>query len=358
MPCDVLYYFWVKVLPCPECSAEVDLRSSYVFARHAYVKRNPRAQVLCPGCHGVFPAQYSDESVDCPACELRFDPRVGPVRRSKARCGGCGAEFPVAKTACAMGKPPGHRLYAKLVLRRDGTRQYLPATSEDLHAYALAGRRLRSMKPPKPEVQIQDGHNTRQVLSYGYSSWDQMFNDRQRLALAILADGIRKLEPCAERDALMLLFSGVLEFNNMFASYKGEGTGAVRHMFSHHVLKPERTPIEANLWGTPKSSGSFSTLFRSRLLRALDYKQAPFEVAVDRRDGKTRGRKVFGLSPPMGGFLLDRYPEEGLPAGSVYLSCGDSARGVIPCSERSGAHGSARSVSTKPGASCRRTTYA
>ena len=61
---------------------------------------------------------------------------------------------------------------------------------------------------------------------------------------------------------------GVLEFNNMFASYKGEGTGAVRHMFSHHILKPERTPIEANVWGTPKSSGSFSNLFRSRLLRA------------------------------------------------------------------------------------------
>ena len=64
----------------------------------------------------------------------------------------------------------------------------------------------------------------------------------------------------------------MLEFNNLFASYKGEGTGAVRHMFSHHILKPERTPIEANVWGTPKSSGSFSNLFRSRLLRAIEYR--------------------------------------------------------------------------------------
>ena len=60
----------------------------------------------------------------------------------------------------------------------------------------------------------------------------------------------------------MTLFSGTLEFNNLFASYKGEGTGAVRHMFAHHILKPERTPIEANVWGTPKSSGSFSSLLR------------------------------------------------------------------------------------------------
>jgi putative DNA methylase len=54
------------------------------------------------------------------------------------------------------------------------------------------------------------------------------------------------------REALLVLFSGVLEFSTLFASYKGEGTGAVRHMFSHHVLKPERMPIEANVWGTSK----------------------------------------------------------------------------------------------------------
>ncbi len=328
--CDVLYYFWVKTLPCPECSSKVDIRSSYVFARHAYVKKHPRVQVLCSDCGEVFAAQYTDAAVDCPSCRRGFDPHAGPARRSKAHCGHCDAEFPIAKTARAAGRPPEHRLYAKLVLRRDGSREYLPATDADLHAYKLAVRRLRSMKPPKPEVPIQDGYNTRQVLSYGYSSWDQMFNDRQHLALAILAEGIKRLEASAERDALMLLFSGVLEFNNMFASYKGEGTGAVRHMFSHHVLKPERTPIEANVWGTPKSSGSFSTLFRSRLLRALDYKQAPFEVAVDRRGGKARGRKVFGVSPPMGGYLLDHYPEEGLPAGAVYLSCGDSAATGLP----------------------------
>ncbi len=61
----------------------------------------------------------------------------------------------------------------------------------------------------------------------------------------------------------------------MFCSFKGEGTGAVRHMFSHYVLKPERTPLEAHPWGTPASSGSFSTLFQSRLLRAQVYKLAP-----------------------------------------------------------------------------------
>ncbi len=329
-PCDVLYYFWVKTLPCPECSAGVDLFSSYVFARHAYVKKHPTVRVLCRGCGEVFAAQFTDESVTCPSCELSFAPRSGPARRAKALCDQCGTDFPIAKTARAAGRPPAHRLYAKLVLRQDGTREYLRATDADLRAYRRAERRLRSLAPPRPKVPIEDGHNTRQVLNYGYSTWDQMFNDRQHLALAILADGIRGLPASPERHALMLLFSGVLEFNNMFASYKGEGTGAVRHMFSHHVLKPERAPIEANVWGTPKSSGSFSTLFRSRLLRALDYKDAPFEVAAMSHNGKRKGQKVFGVSPPMAAYLLDRYPENGIPAGAVYLSCGDSAETDLP----------------------------
>src|SRR6202011_4426409 len=108
--------------------------------------------------------------------------------------------------------------------------------------------------------------------------WRDFFNNRQLLALGWLRGAITRFEDEATRDILLTLFSGTLEFNNLFASYKGEGTGAVRHMFSHHILKPERTPIEANVWGTPKSSGAFSGLYRTRLLRAIEYRLRPFEV--------------------------------------------------------------------------------
>src|SRR5437879_13899112 len=107
-----------------------------------------------------------------------------------------------------------------------------------------------------------------------------MFNARQLLCLSLLAERLRAIPNEGLRDLFACLFSGTLEFNNMFASYKGEGTGAVRHMFAHHILKPERTPLEANPWGTPKSSGSFSTLFRSRILRALDSAENPFDIMV------------------------------------------------------------------------------
>ncbi len=326
----VLYYFWVKQLPCPTCAKPVDLFSSRIFARHAYPKKHPRVHASCPGCGEVVATTYNAIQTACPSCKLTFDPQVGAAKRTKAECGACGTLFPIAKTARKRGEPPGHRLYAKLVLRHDGEKEYLRATDADLAAFRKARERLETLDPPLPKVPISDGYNTRQVLNYGYCTWDQMFNARQLLGLSLLMQGIKNLPACPERDALMLLFSGVLEFNNMFASYKGEGTGAVRHMFSHHILKPERVPIEANLWGTPKSSGSFSTLFRSRLLRALDYKASPFEVAVERNGKRLKGRKVHGLSLPMGATVLDAVPEGGLPPGSVYVSCGDSSRTDLP----------------------------
>ena len=97
----------------------------------------------------------------------------------------------------------------------------------------------------------------------------------------------------AVREQFICLFSGTLEFNNLFCSFKGEGTGAVRHMFSNHILKPERTPLENSVWGTHKSSGTFSTLFHSRLLRAQEYLRRPFEIRAFAERDKLKSEKVY-----------------------------------------------------------------
>jgi len=329
-PCDVLYYFWVKNLPCPGCGGSVDLFPTFVFARHAYVTRSPGVHVVCPDCDAVFSSTYGAQEVTCAECGVRFHPAQGWARHTTAKCRHCGDEFPIARAARAAGRPPSHRMYAKLVLRSDGTKEYLRITSNDLAAFAAAQQELCTLDPPLPRVPIPEGYNTRQIINYGYRYWHELFNERQLLGLTCLAQAIRALPASAARDALAVLFSGALEFNNMFASYKGEGTGAVRHMFSHHILKPERMPIEANVWGTPKSSGAFSTLYRSRLLRALDYCEAPFELSIDHSNGQKSGRKVYGLSAPMGGSVLDSYPPNGLKPGAMYLSCGSSWKTDLP----------------------------
>jgi putative DNA methylase len=326
---EVLYYFWVKSLPCPSCSATVDLFSSCIFAKNAYPERVPDAQALCPHCGAVHQTRYDAQQVKCAECRRTFDPQRGPARGQKAHCLGCGHEFSIAKTVRASGDVPRHRLYAKLVLLPDGTKAYLRATPHDEASYSEAEKELARRPNAHPVAAISPGENTNQALGYNYRYWHEMFNARQLLALSILGERIGQIDEPAMRDLFVCLMSGTLEFNNMFASYKGEGTGAVRHMFYHHILKPERVPLEANLWGTTKSSGAFSTLFESRVLRALSYAENPFELRVSAKDGKAAGEKVFDLSEPLGYEVACNYAEFA-KGGQVYLSCGDSGGTDLP----------------------------
>lgn len=320
---DVLYYFWVKTVPCPACHKAVDLFSTYVFARHALPRRHPAAKALCPSCGAITDARYDACAVRCVGCSRVFDPRAAPALRQNATCPNCTATFPIAKTIRAHARAPSHRLYAKLVLLPDGRKSYFGITDDDRHLYAKATLALSDRTNAFPVVPIHPGYNTDQVLGYNYRHWHEMFNSRQLLCLSILASRIANVADPALRDLFTCLFSGALEFNNMFTSYKGEGTGAVRHMFAHHILKPERVPLEANVWGTPRSSGSFSTMFRGRLMRALDYADDPFELRLMKRNGRAITKKVFGLSERTG-FPQARDYADFATGKRLYLSCGDS----------------------------------
>lgn len=327
-PCDALYYFWVKQAPCLHCGASVDLFPTRVIARNAYPDRKPEVQVCCPGCGDIFAARSKDQRVQCRECELVFDPQAGNASGANAICFSCSGEFPIAVAVRASNRPPTHRLYGKLLLTPQGDKRYLAATETDASAYQDCSTLLRCESQRGairlPTAILADGYNTRQAMGYNYLSWRDFFNDRQLLALGWLQEAIAKVDDVAAREALLTLFSGVLEFNNLFASYKGEGTGAVRHMFSHHILKPERLPIEANVWGTPKSSGSFSTLFGTRLLRALNYRTAPFEVTLS-GSGKAHS------SSPFSGAVSCDWPMNGcFSSRNIYLSCDSSDETGLP----------------------------
>ena len=264
---DVLYYFWVKVVACAACGEDVDLFGSYIFAHHAYPNKHPSCKALCPTCGAINTVKHDTERATCADCQASFNPQVGPASGQTARCPKCRESFSIAKTVRATKQPPRHRLYAKLVLVGNGEKEYQRIIPHDLALFNEAERQLQTRRNAYPVVAIEPGYNTDQALGYNYTHWHLMFNARQLLCVSILAERIRQIEEPRTRELFACLLSGCLEFNNMFASFKGEGTGAVRHMFSHHILKPERMPLEANLWGTPKSSGSFSTLFESRILR-------------------------------------------------------------------------------------------
>lgn len=328
-PCEVLYYFWVKTLPCTGCVKQVDLFSSYIFSRNAYPDRKPEVRILCPCCGDVFAGLIGDATATCPKCNHLFDPHSGPANRTTAACPHCKTTFPIAKVTRQLGVPAPSRLYAKLVLIDGREKRYLRTNEADVLAYRNCAETLAALNLPLPDLALVEGYNTDQAINYGYRNWRQFFNERQLLALGLLHKAILAFADSAVRDALLTTFSGVLEFNNMFASFKGEGTGAVRHMFSHHILKPERTPLEANVWGTTKSSGSFSTLFQTRLFRAIDYQKAPTEIAPPSLSGE-RSKTKLVASLPFTGIVSSKWPPKNVKRRSVHVSCGNSAITSLP----------------------------
>jgi len=324
---DVLYYFWVKFVPCPCCGAQVDLFNSHIFAKHAHPGKHPEAKSLCPTCEAINSTTVYQTEVQCDQCGTSYNPQKGSAGRTNATCPDCHSTFPIIEAVRTLDHPPHHRMYAKMILKPDGGKEYLSINECDRALYGKASAELRTGNFAYPQMTIEPGYNTDQVLNYNYTQWHQMFNSRQLLCLSILSKRIRNIEKDSLRALFACLLSGCLEFNSMFCSFKGEGTGAVRHTFSHHILKPERTPLEANLWGTPESSGSFSTLFERRILRALEYKDNPFELQLsDRVNGRRQSRKVFNINRKMGDEIASTYDDFQRGDLDIYLSCGSSSQ--------------------------------
>jgi putative DNA methylase len=325
----VLYFFWVKTIQTPD-GETVPLFDRYVFAQDAYPKKKPAAQIVCPSCWDLIEDRYDATAVTCPRCHHGFDPQKGPAAGQYVTTTK-GNRYRIKELLAAAGTPPAHRLYAMLALRADGKKVYLPAQASDHALYAEAEERLSRESLPLPSLSVRPGHNTDQARGYNYLYWREFFNPRQLLCLGLLLREILRIEDETVQEQMLCLFSSTLEFNNLFCSYKGEGTGAVRHMFSNHILKPERTPLENSVWGTEKSSGTFSTLFESRLLRAKRYLDEPFEIALDSGlfgDGK-QSRKTIA-SYPIDAPRFSSWAELTAAERGVLVLNGDSSRLPVP----------------------------
>jgi putative DNA methylase len=330
LPADLLYTFWVKLIRCPDCEGPTRLFSNWIFAANAYPGKKPASRCLCPACGSILTVAHKDTQATCPDCQNRFNPQEGPARRTTFVCEHCQHEHKIAETYRLSKEPPDHAMYALLLLLPNGQKVYKRPTDEDHERYAAACESLKRARLRRPHEAIPAGFNTDQARGYNYLSWRQMFNDRQLYALGVLLREILRESDDEVRRQFLLLFSGTLEFNNLLCAFKGEGTGAVRHLFFHHILKPERTPLENNPWGTSKSSGSFSTLFQRRLLAAREYAATPFEVRATSRGGKDAGEKVYGINHPIRPRIATRVREVLERKADAFLCCGDSSRLPVP----------------------------
>jgi putative DNA methylase len=214
VPADLLYTFWVKVIGCPDCGENTRLFSNWIFCRNAYPGRKPGCRCVCPCCGALLVTGYKDTQVICSECRARFNPQVGPARRTTFVCEHCRHEHPIAPTYRATGAPPQHGMYALMLLLPNGDKVYKRPTEEDREVYAAACSRLEEERLPIPTEEIPEGINTNQARGYNYRYWHQMFSGRQLYALGTLLAEILKEPDLDVQRQFLLLFSGTLEFNN------------------------------------------------------------------------------------------------------------------------------------------------
>lgn len=323
----VLYYFWIKVVKTP-LGETIPLFRSYIFSKNAYPKQKPLAQIICPQCWNINVARFDSIKLTCHHCNQSFNPHQGTTD-GRYVTDSQGHKFEIKNLLPPDHKPLSHRLYAIMALRANGQKVYLVPCQHDLALFEQAKEQLQQACLPLPTMPIRPGHNTNQARNYHYLYWRDFFNERQLLCLGILLKRITQIENPIIRDQFLCLFSTSLEFNNLFCTFKGEGTGAVRPLFSHHILKPERAPLENNVWGTPQSSGSFSKLFQSKLLKAKQYLDKPFELKLDSTSRNAKAANYIA-SDPINVQTVSSWNEFSQHKQCALILNGDSAALPIP----------------------------
>lgn len=321
---DVLYYFWVKTIICDECGSVVPLYKSSIFSKNAYPSKKPKAQSVCPFCGNINEVKYNDSDAICCSCNKRYNPQMGNISGHEYVCPRCGKHEKIVDYVRRFGKILPEQMFAKMIIDSSGNKRYLSVNKDDFALFAEAEAELEMYADFIPDDCIHEGINTNQILNYQYSKWSEMFNARQLLSFCILSKEIAVIKNPELRQLFAVLMSGTLEFNNMFCSFKGEGTGAVRPLFYNHILKNEFMPLETNVWGCKASSGSFSTLFETRVKRLMDYKEKPFELRLNDK----KSEKVFLNNSCILANPTQRI--ENWSNQSPLIMCGDSAHTNLP----------------------------
>lgn len=282
-------FLWVKELPaCEDCGQAVALFPGYLLAED---KRHPRNVLVCWCCEELVEVADRKAPGQCPNClaALRIE---GPAKRGKCACVACGT----VNSWPAGDGPPTHRMFAieyhcAACKPAHAGRFFKRPDADDLARISEASTMLR--ESPKfyiPTVEIPDGKETHRLLKWGYKRYSDLFNERQLVALEVLASIIADVEDERIRDALATNFSDLLRYQNMLCRYDTMALKCL-DVFSIHGYPVGLVQCEANIVGVRKGttnvgSGGWTNIV-DKYVKAKTYCKRPSEV---RREGSKQVR--------------------------------------------------------------------
>jgi len=195
-------YIWARTIPCqnPSCGAEIPLMRQYWLANK---DKKKVALYPCTDNRNVEFRIVGDGYEDMPR---DFDPKNGTVSRAVATCLKCGSVVDANTTRKLFheGKA-GERMVAIVLHTHNATgKTYRIADKSDMTAFRIADEYLKKKREkllsewgmnPVPDEPLPPKESHRAVGSqlplYGFKTWGDLFNARQKLALITFAEKIR-----------------------------------------------------------------------------------------------------------------------------------------------------------------------
>ncbi|NPA62272.1 MAG: hypothetical protein GXN95_01820 [Methanococci archaeon] len=282
---EIIYVFWIKKVKCPNCNKEIQLFKDYIIT---YDKKEENFYLVCPNCLDVFHTTSLKEETTCPTCGNVFNPKNGVVVKNNITCPYCSHKFRLIDVLKQQDEPLDAIPYAIDGFCHNCERRFIKKFDENDWKILKKVEEVFEENKSKllfPRDEIPDGYNTNQMKKHNYKYWYQMFNKRQLLALSLLLEEIKKIEPKEVRDIFLLTFSETLRANNMFCYYDKRWAKQITPLFSRKDFAPVNFPLEQNVWGGKYGRGSFRQVFE-RVLKGKEFNLKPYERLYTKKGTK------------------------------------------------------------------------
>lgn len=281
----LLHAFWVHFAICGGCGSSFDAHPDFRLAWDTDTKKQ---HVVCRGCGKVAEHELVDE-VTCSDCGKVTRVEEGNTRDGNPVCPKCGAEETMSDMARRTGAHPEFRIFAVETLPvaeekklTNKQRVIRAANQEDLARYLAASQEFRRRCNHNPhfyvDAPIPVERGDHRPICYGYRSYGELYNDRQKLHLGLLAQAIQRLEQPMRR-ACQIAFSNHLKTNCMMTAYAG-GWRRLTPIFGIRAFRHVARPVELNPWLSQNGRGTFPNAIRS-VTKAAGWLQKQQEHTVN-----------------------------------------------------------------------------
>ncbi len=196
-------YLWARTIECqnPTCGAEIPLIRQFWLA-----KKDIKKVALFPYVeNGLVKFKIVGDGYEKMPDD--FDPDHGTVARAVAICPCCGSTVDAKTTRRLFQEGKSGERMTTVILHKPGTtgKKYRLADEKDMAAFREAAEYLENQIPlyrerwgiePVPDEQTPEGkgrgaERAFSVRRYGLTTWGDLFNLRQKIAIIIFIDKIR-----------------------------------------------------------------------------------------------------------------------------------------------------------------------